>query len=146
MKISGVWEYEKLEKQCNKMKHIIGFMEAQVEMIAALNFKLGEQLILEKEEVIQELRNEAVLIKAIKKHKEVEQQRYDRLQQARYELTKQRKENAELKAKIRRLEKMTGVRWGYNFDRGERWPVEGTINGIAGRIPLPLQEIVAVEE
>ena len=49
MKISGVWEYEKLEKQCNKMKHIIGFMEAQVEMIAALNFKLGEQLILEKE-------------------------------------------------------------------------------------------------
>lgn len=150
MKISGLWEYEKLEQQCISMKHTMAFMAESIEMIADMNFELGRELVEEKEDAIQELRNEAVLIKTIKKHKQIEQERYDRLQQMRYELKKTRQElirlrgeNAALEEENHQLEEMTGVRWGYNFARGEWWPMEGTIKQIARRIPLPLQEITA---
>lgn len=146
MKISGLWKYEPLaalcEAQAEAMDIGLGVMDdLEKEKDNLRNDKIGliEELANEKEQMIKELNNEEVLVKELKKSKEFAQERYDRLQQVRYELTKQREENAELKGKIKKLEEKASVRYGYNFDRGEWWPTEGTMEDIVSRIPLPLQ-------
>lgn len=50
----------------------------------------------------------------------------------------QQKTIAELRCTIAKLEEKQKVRWGWIPSRGEWWPVEGTMEQIRKRVPVPL--------